>query len=334
MLSDAEFTGPAWELAEDDGLIFAATLDGEGGAALGDWATVEGWRDADAPIWLHLDRTSDRVKDWLRDESGLTQITVEALLAEETRPRMFYGKRGTVAILRGVNTNPGADPEDMLSLRIWSDGQRILTLRQHRLQTPRSILNRYLEDQTGPETVPALFEQLITRLTERMSGVINGFDDTLDEIEAALTTTDPIAARRTIRESRQDILILRRYMAPQRDAVTMLHADPPKWLSEIDRLRLRETANRLMQYVEELDAARERAGVLDDSIGNQMSENMNKTCTSSQSSQRFSCLWGSLRDCSASMLEEFPGRKIRTGSCSRRSVLASSSRLRLCYSSC
>jgi hypothetical protein len=182
--------------------------------------------------------------------------------------------------------------------------------------------------------VPALFEQLITRLTERMSGVINGFDDTLDEIEAALTTTDPIAARRTIRESRQDILILRRYMAPQRDAVTMLHADPPKWLSEIDRLRLRETANRLMQYVEELDAARERAGVLDDSIGNQMSEKMNKTCTSSQSSQRFSCLWGSLRDCSASMLEEFPGRKIRTGSCSRRSVLASSSRLRLCYSSC
>ena len=145
------------------------------------------------------------------------------------------------------------------ALRIWSDGQRIITLRHHRLQTPRNILTRHLEDQTGPETIPSLFERLITRLTERMSGVIHGFDDLLDEVETALTTTEPLAARKRIRETRQDILILRRYMAPQRDAVSMLHAEPPKWLDETDRLRLRETANRLMQYVEELDAARERA---------------------------------------------------------------------------
>lgn len=275
-MTDAQFTGPAWNLPEDDGLIFAATLDGRGGAELGDWSTVENRRAGDAPVWLHLDRTSPRVQQWIRDDSGLTPITVEALLAEETRPRMFYGKRGTVAILRGVNTNPGANPEDMLSLRIWSDGQRIITLRHHRLQTPRDILTRYLEDQTGPDSIPSLFERLITHLTERMSGVIHGFDDTLDEVESVLTTAEPLAARKRIRETRQDILILRRYMAPQRGAVTMLHAEPPKWLDETDRLRLRETANRLMQYVEELDAARERAGVLDDSIGNQMSEKMNK----------------------------------------------------------
>lgn len=120
-MNDAQFAGPAWNIPEDDGLIFAVTLDGQGGAALGDWATVQNWRDGDAPVWLHLDRTSPRVQKWLRDESGLTPITVEALLAEETRPRTFYGKRGTVAILRGLNSNPGDDPEDMLSLRIWSD---------------------------------------------------------------------------------------------------------------------------------------------------------------------------------------------------------------------
>jgi zinc transporter len=222
---------------------------------------VENWRADDAPVSLHLDRTSPRVQQWLRDDSGLTPITVEAQLAEETRPRTFYGKRGTVAILRGVNTNPGANPEDMLSLRIWSDGQRIITHRHHRLQTPRDILTRHLEDQTGPDSITSLFERLIARLSERMSGVIHGFDDLLDEVESVLTTTKPLAARKRIRETRQDILILRRYMAPQRDAVAMLHAKPPKWLDETDRLRLRETANRLMQYVEELDAAREQPNI-------------------------------------------------------------------------
>ena len=153
-------------------------------------------------------------------------------------------------------------------MRIWSDGQRIITVRHHRFQTPRDILTRRLEDQTGPDSIRALFERLITRLTERMSGVIIGFDGSLDEADAVLTTRKPLAARKCIRETRQDILTLRRYMAPQRDAVTMLYAEPLKGLDEIDRLRLRETANRLMQYVEELDAAREWASILDDSIGN------------------------------------------------------------------
>lgn len=83
--------------------------------------------------------------------------------------------------------------------------------------------------------IPSLFERLITRLTERMAGVINGFDDTLDEIQSAVTTTEPVAALNQIRKTRQDILILRQYMAPQRDAVSMLHADPPKWFAEGDR---------------------------------------------------------------------------------------------------
>lgn len=96
-MTEDEFSGPAWNVPEDDGLIFGIVLDGTGGGALGDWALLQDWNKADQPVWLHLDRTSPRVKAWLRDESGLTAITVEALLAEETRPRMFYGKRGSAA---------------------------------------------------------------------------------------------------------------------------------------------------------------------------------------------------------------------------------------------
>lgn len=113
-------------------------------------------------------------------------------------------------------------------------------------------------------------------MTEHASSVINGFDDALDAIELKISTLEPNAARKSIRATRQDIVMLRRYMAPQRDAVSMLYADPPSWLGENDRLRLRETANRLMQYIEALDAARERALVLDDGIANELAERLNK----------------------------------------------------------
>jgi zinc transporter len=55
---------------------------------------------------------------------------MDALLAEETRPRSFPVGEGLVVILRGVNLDPGADPEDMVSPRLWIDGRLKARLRE------------------------------------------------------------------------------------------------------------------------------------------------------------------------------------------------------------
>ena len=73
------------------------------------------------------------------------------------------------------------------------------------------------------------------------------------------------------------MVALRRYLSPQREAMTGLLMDPPDWLSERSRYSLRETDDRLLRYVEELDAARERAIVIKDDIANQLSEAANRT---------------------------------------------------------
>lgn len=174
-------------LPEVGGLAFACKLDGKGGATLGGWADVPEWEKSGAHHWLHLDAASEQAQRWLMDESGLTPVTVEAMLAEDSRPRAFFGKRGTIAILRGVNTNLGEDPEDMVSLRIWSDGVRLITLRQQRLMTPRDILAKLVQEGAGPDGAPQLYERLINRLTERVGVVVNGFDDRLDAFETKLT---------------------------------------------------------------------------------------------------------------------------------------------------
>ncbi|MBT8486611.1 MAG: zinc transporter ZntB, partial [Phycisphaerae bacterium] len=265
------------DMPDDDGLLFGCILDGQGGASVIGWTEVEAWTDDDGPLWVHLEQDSDRVQEWLRRKSGLTPTTVDALLADETRPRVFRGKRGLAAILRGVNTNPGSEPDDLVAIRMWSDGKRVITLRHERLMTPRDIQAQLLEQESGPATAAQLYERLIGRLIDRMAGTVAAYDETLDEIEAELDIARAADTRRRLSDLRQSIVLLRRYMSPQREALNSLMVEPPIWLDEQCRIGLRETADKLLRYVEELDTARERSMVIKDDIANQLAESTNKT---------------------------------------------------------
>lgn len=265
------------EPEEENGLIFACRLDGDGNATLIGWTEVENAKTECDPLWIHLDRKSLRAQAWLQKNSGLTEITAEALLAEETRPRVFRGKRGVVAILRGVNANPGANPEDMVDIRIWSDGKKVITLRDRRIMSARDILAQLLHHGDGPENASQLYQRLITRLTERMAEAVAAFDEKLDELEANIEFAHARETRRKLSDLRQESVILRRYISPQREALNNLLSEPPAWFDDQCRLNLRETVDRLLRYIEELDTARERAIVIKDDITNQLAESTNRT---------------------------------------------------------
>ena len=116
-------------MSDGNGMIFGWVLDSNGGGTPVDWDGARTWEPADGPLWLHLDRTTDSSTRWLTDESGLDSIVVDALLAEETRPRAAKMGAGLLVILRGVNLNPGADPEDMVAVRLWIDENRVISIR-------------------------------------------------------------------------------------------------------------------------------------------------------------------------------------------------------------
>lgn len=69
-----------------------------------------------------MDAGAPDTRVWLEQNlSSLDPLSLDALLQDETRPRAETMQDGTHINLRGVNTNPGADPEDMVSIRIWAD---------------------------------------------------------------------------------------------------------------------------------------------------------------------------------------------------------------------
>ena len=257
-----------------NGLINAFLLDGKGGGKSFDWADVRQWRSEQGPLWVHLDFTDTGAQSWLLHETALDDIVAEALIADETRPRCEHISDGVLISLRGVNSNPGADPEDMVSIRIFSDGQRIISTRRRRLLAFRDVADA-LESGSGPDSIGALIAMLADRLVERMATVISELDDRIDELEEAVLTGAGRELQHDLLDLRREILKLRRYLSPQREALQRLQASRYGWLSDDDRVLIREANNKVIRYLEDLDSARDRAGVTQEALANRLAEQMN-----------------------------------------------------------
>jgi hypothetical protein len=108
-------------------------LNGRGGIRQLTQDEVETWSPAQGVLWVHLDYTNPHDRQWLEHRSGLDPLIVEALLVKETRPRATSVGEGLLIALRGVNLTPGAEPDDMVAIRLWVDRQRIISTQRRRM---------------------------------------------------------------------------------------------------------------------------------------------------------------------------------------------------------
>lgn len=259
-----------------NGLVAAYLLDGQGGATEISWDGVRDWRPEDGVLWVHLERAAPETAAWMTDGSGLNPIAQEALMATESRPRMFVHDGGLQVNLRGVNLNPGANPEDMVGLRLWIEDHRVISVRQRRLMAINSVRER-LHGGRGPRTTGDFLAQISDALVERMVPVISELRDRVDESEESIDTLDSATVRANVYEFRHQAILLRRYLAPQRDVLSRLQLEDHAWLSQRNRMELREVTDRTMRFVEELDEVRERSVLLKDELLAMLSEKTNRT---------------------------------------------------------
>jgi zinc transporter len=262
----------------DAGLIFACVLDGKGGCADLAWEAASVWTPTrpGEVLWLHFDRTVANVGVWLEQSLNLSEATLETLLSNETRPRAFCEGDSLITILRGINFNPGAEPEDMIAMQIWGDQHRVITLRRRRLQTPLDILaDLRLGD--GPRTAGDLVASQIERLVSKINVAIVEMNTRIDEMEAAGDDADADEMLRDISDIRRNCLALKRFMSPQYEALVDIRRAAPPWMSESNLQDIRETIDRLRKYMEDLDVSKESAIVLQDDLDSRAANRTNKT---------------------------------------------------------
>ena len=256
------------------GLRHACLLDGKGGLSPLDPTRLDDWTPADGTLWLHIDLTDPAGQEWIARRSGIDPIAIEALLTVESRPRLTRIGAGALLAFRGVNLNEGAEPDDMVGIRLWVDEHRIISSFRRNLRSVDDVAG-CLRDGDGPETTAEFVSELAARLVMRMSDTVDNLEELIADLEAQVLESTNRETRFGLASLRRQIIALRRYLAPQREALASLVSAKFPWLGEDQRIALRETSDRLIRHLEDLDAIRERAAVTQEELQSRLAEQQN-----------------------------------------------------------
>jgi zinc transporter len=258
---------------ESGAFICHYRLDGNGGGEQYDEQS-ELDLNTDGFSWLHL--RSDAPDSIPRLQAiDIDPRVIEAITADETRPRMQVIAGGVLINLRGVNTNPGSDPEDMVSIRLWFRNNFIVSARrrERKLLSVEDIRKR-IEDGTGPKSPGEFIVMLTEYMANRINDVVDSIDEDLSKVEAGLDESNNRETQNQLTQIRKQTATIRRYLAPQREALAELYRSR-SYLTEQDSHSLQYQTDRIIHYVEDLDLAKERALVLYGELQNRIAEQQN-----------------------------------------------------------
>jgi zinc transporter len=231
-------------------------LDGDGGmrVAQEESAVMETAR------WVHVNFGSSPGAEWLKRHSGIAPTVAEALFEEDSRPRFLAHSPGALLILRGANLNPGSDIEDMISLRIWIENDRIVTASRRHLRSVADVLQA-LASGDGPRSVAGVLLALIERLGFYIGEVVDQTGIRLEEAEADVTDPAQVVRGSPFSKIRRKMARIRRSLAPQREALERTSQNAADLFTPEEIHELREEVNWFTLLLEELDLIRERAMV-------------------------------------------------------------------------
>jgi zinc transporter len=251
-------------------------LDRQGGGRLIGLEDLEAVPDTGPGLtWVHLDYSREEAEAWLKKTTLVDEVIKDNLLDDNARPRSMTHKDGLFISLRGVNLNPGSDPEDMVAVRLWTDGRWIITSNRRRLLSLED-LRQSLLGRSGAVSAQMFVCLLIERLAVRTENVIEALDVACEQLEDHTDDPEDTMRRQQLGDVRHQAIRLKRYLSPQRDALIHLLNDAPSWITKTDKVHIRENLNQFSRFLEELESIRDRAVVIQEEMLGRLSEQLNK----------------------------------------------------------
>lgn len=225
-------------------------------------------------IWIQLDFTIPEANQILQLQN-LGEQTIQALTKEESRPRVEINNEELLLIVRGVNLIKGEKPENMISVRILATKNLLITCQRKSLTSLKDIITE-IEQGNAPKSPGDFIIRLNERLVINMSEVMEDIEDSAIEMEELVMDDDESDYKQDLHNLRLQIIQLKRYLIPQRDALNKLQLERTTWITSKQQSRLREVSDYLMRYIELLDAARELTAVSQETLDHRQNEQINK----------------------------------------------------------
>ena len=240
--------------------------------------------DSTPHVWTHIDAGNydEAFKELKNRIAPFDPSIAEALLEEETRPRLIQIDNSAVIILRGLNYNQGQDIEDMISIRIWISKNQIITVQRRQLQSIKSIKQR-VDTNTGPFSQIDFLCELLEELNNRLTTQYLDVEVIADQIEELLLTE---SNKLSISESenriaminsyRRSIVLIKRFIIPQSEAIKHLSSSQFTWFTNSHKRLIEEAHNDISRIIEEFELLLSRFQLMRDELHTIEAQRMNR----------------------------------------------------------
>ncbi|HKT16232.1 MAG TPA: zinc transporter ZntB [Allosphingosinicella sp.] len=225
-------------------------------------------------VWLHVSSLEDVDVAALIGEGEVPDVAASALTATETRPRCDRIGEGALINLRGQGKAPEESGDELVSVRMWVRRGKVNSVSRHPLVASDAVVARMEAGEIAdPGDLVAAFAR---EISIELDPQVAALGDELDDCESELEDRHIYRMRSTIAGIRAQAITYRRFVAPDRDALTTLASLDFDWLAEDDRLHIREAADRFARMAEELEAVRERAALLHEQLTDMRAEQVDQ----------------------------------------------------------
>jgi len=214
-------------------------------------------------LWTHVESDDgDELPQLVRPD--IPDVAANALVATETRPRCERIDQGAIVNLRGPAAAETDNSDRLVSIRMWARAGKVDSVVRRPLAASAAVTAQM---EAGRILDPG---DLVTAYAREISAALDpqvaDLGDQLDDCESGLESANKFRLRTAITRIRSEAIAFRRFVAPDRDALTQLSAMDFEWLAEDDKLHIREAADRFARMTEELEAVRERSALLHEQL--------------------------------------------------------------------
>jgi zinc transporter len=211
---------------------------------------------------------------WLKKELG--DFYADLITVPSTRSRCTVIDDKALVVLRVAR--PGAEPEDVgrQLLSLWLEKGRVIIASELNIIDFLGI-SQWQQTHHAPQSPADLVARLALRAADRIEPLTERLGDSLDAIEEQLMMNRNHDSRSRLAHLRRTLINMRRLIWPQRDVLTTLEIEELSFLTNRDRVRLREAAARTARLGDEMQTLSERAVLVHEQLLDTRSEQMNQT---------------------------------------------------------
>lgn len=228
--------------------------------------------------WLHMCIRHQETSDYLMSVVQLDDLTVQAMVEEDTRSRVRVRPDGIMVLLKvmHIGIDERARPEDMVSMRMWIGSDRVVTTREADVDPVREILRR-LDANEGPQTPADFLADVIEIHLDEVDRYVERAEDAVNRIEAMVARHKSEEACPNMADTQALMSGFIRHLGPQQPVLMALSVVDHPVLNERVRARLDDRLNQLLRHLETLQHLRERIDILNDQVTRIQDRQLNRS---------------------------------------------------------